>query len=600
MPSGEAEARRDDGGATLSGRAAGSANRWANQARQNGRTPAVIMAAFLAGILLAALVIPAHRSLTTGSVGLGGAGGSEPGSGAGGSAAGSPGGLSTGVGGSAAGSPGGLSTGSGGTSLPGTGASALGPGGSSGSGSGSAISGVTGTGSSNGSGLPGGAGPTGSVGEGGARNSGASAQGVTATSIKLGVLGGSSTTIGPACPRCDQGGQATDEAVVKGLLALWHKQGKLPVYGRDINPVFTTANDLDTTGASAQAACEQLGGQTIFASLVGIGAGGDDCLVTSYHSFVFDAGGGDTLPGHAMDYPYYWQIGSSIEQALTAWASWANANGLLKGHTIGLYAPDDTTDSGIQEVINATFKVELAKLGHPLKVDETYSGEGQSNDAVAVEKMRAQGVDVVFIWNGITEPSGFQNQADQIGYHPLYPMVDAGSFPYDDSLADVAYKASDENGNLGLATRWWDWSVRKPATAVANPAAQQCVDAYEQETGTTIDVYNDDAKLRYMLDECADLQVILQGLQNAGPDLTKTTFVHGLEQIANMQTADYQSVSLTGGPLGTGDNYWQTAQFKQNRWQPTNDYWGMLGRYESWSVFPDDAATVAAAVKEGQ
>ena len=54
---------------------------------------------------------------------------------------------------------------------------------------------------------------------------GASAQGVTATSIGLGVLGGSSTTIGSACTRCNNGGEPTDEAVIKGLIALLEQAG---------------------------------------------------------------------------------------------------------------------------------------------------------------------------------------------------------------------------------------------------------------------------------------------------------------------------------------------------------------------------------------
>lgn len=550
------------------------------------------MAAFLAGILTAALVIPAHRSSSVGTSanGVAGSGSSAvPVTGSGTGSAGTPAGGTAPGGASVSGQGGPAVTGSAGnTGTVSSGAPQAGP---------ATPSGANPSGGSSTTDV---AGSSGSSGGGRGGNSGASARGVTATSVKVGILGGSSATIGPLCPRCSQGGEATDEAEVKGLIALWHKQGLLPVYGRDIDPVFADANDLDATGASSQSACEQIGGQEPFASLTAINAGGDTCLTNTYHSFVFDSGAGATLPTMTQDYPYFWEIGPSIEQALTAWASWANTEGLLHGHVLGLYAPDDAADSGIQEVLKDTFIAELGKLGYHLAVDYAYSGEGESDDTVAVEKMRSAGVNVVFVFNSLTEPAGFQNAAEQVGYNPAYPIVDAGSYPFDDSLADVAYNADAENGDLGLGSRWWDWSAGSPATAAGNPAAQQCADAYEQETGTTLEVYNDDALLRYILDECSDMQVILQGLRNAGPDLTEQTFIHGLEQVRDMQTAEFESVSLTGGPLGTGDNDWQTAEFDKNRWQPSNDYWAMTGPYEPWSYFPGDAATVAEAVKEGQ
>jgi hypothetical protein len=526
------------------------------------------MAAFLVGILVAALVIPNHAtqgSAPTGTVG--GAGSSAasgatattaPGTGPGGSA-------SSAAAGSAPGSHAGLSAGGAGSHAAPVAASTS----------------------------------AGTSGAGGA-NSGASAQGVTATTIKLGVLGGSSQTVGSACPRCDNGGQATDQAMVNGLIALWHKQGKLPVNGRNIVPVFANANDLDATGVTVQSACEQLGGQAPFVALTGFSIGGDDCLGQTYHVFAFDSSAGASLGSHSKSYPYFWEVGPSLEQSLTSWASWANAQGLLKGHVLGLYAPNDQADSGFQELLGATFIPRLQQLGYHLAVDYAYGQNSSSDDPIAVQKMKAQGVNVVFVFGSLTEPSGFQNDALQLGYNPTYPTVDAGDGAFADSLADVAYNSNAENGALGLGSRWWAWSSRNPATPAGNPAAADCVNAYEQQTGTTLDVYNNDAILRYILDECSDMQVILQGLENAGPNLTSQTFIHGLEQVNNMQTAEYQSVSFTNGPGTEGDNTWQTAQFNSGRWQPSNDLWAMTGPYGNWTDFPGDAATVATAIKEGQ
>jgi hypothetical protein len=548
----------------------GGIDAWVRRARRNGRTPAAVMAAFLAGILVAALFIPNHArpgSTTQGALGVAGS------SAASGSTA--PGQSTTTTDGSAP------STASNSASGPFGVKGVTTAGGVTGAHRGTSTPGVT------------------TAGAASAANSGASAQGVTATSIKLGVLGGSSATVGSACPRCNNGGQATDQAMVNGLIALWHKQGKLPVDGRNIVPVFASANDLDATGVTVQSACEQLGGQAPFVALTGFSIGGDDCLGQTYHVFAFDSSAGASLGSHSKSYPYFWEVGPSLEQSLTSWASWANAEGLLKGHVLGLYAPNDQADSGFQELLSATFRARLQQLGYHLAVDYAYGQNSSSDDPIAVQKMKAAGVNVVFVFGSLTEPSGFQNDAQQLGYSPTYPTVDAGDGAFADSLADVAYNGNAENGSLGLGSRWWDWSSRNPATPADNPAAADCVNAYEQQTGTTLDVYSNDAVLRYILDECSDMQVILQGLENAGPDLTSQTFIHGMEQVQNMQTGEYESVSFTNGPGTEGDNDWQTVQFNQNRWQPSNDLWGVTGPYGNWSEFPGDAATVAAAIKAG-
>ena len=213
--------------------------------------------------------------------------------------------------------------------------------------------------------------------------------------------------------------------------------------------------------------------------------------------------------------------------------------------------------------------------------------------------MKAAGVNVVFFLDSLTEPAGFQNQANQLNYHPTYPTVDAGNNAFDDALASVSYNANDENGDLGLGTRFWTWSSGDPAVPSGNPAAADCINAYEQETGTTLSVYNDDAIMRYILDECSSMDVILKALQNAGPDLTSQRYVSAMEQIQNLQTAEYESVSFTNGPGSGGDNSWQSQQFNMNRWQPSNDYWGPIGAWGTWAQF-NDQATVAAAIREGE
>jgi hypothetical protein len=196
--------------------------------------------------------------------------------------------------------------------------------------------------------------------------------------------------------------------------------------------------------------------------------------------------------------------------------------------------------------------------------------------------MKAAGVTVVFVLTGFTEPAGFQNQAQQLNYHPKYPAAGYGSSSFTDATADLAWNANAENGNNLFATNWWGpWTVRQPATTTSNASAQECINAYENSSHTSLDVYNDDAKLLYILAECSALDVILRALQAAGPHLTQASFVSGIETIRQMQTPMYWSVTFgPTKPFGSDD--WQLAQFSKNKWQPSNDYINRIGSPQPW------------------
>ena len=85
---------------------------------------------------------------------------------------------------------------------------------------------------------------------------------------------------------------------------------------------------------------------------------------------------------------------------------------------------------------------------------------------------------------------------------------------------------------------------RKPATPANNPTAAYCLNAYMAYTGRTLDVYDNDSEIRYVLDMCAPLEVIRQAMVAAGPNLTDKTFIQGLYSIKGMQTSEWPSVSF--------------------------------------------------------
>lgn len=399
-------------------------------------------------------------------------------------------------------------------------------------------------------------------------NGGATAPGVTASSITLGILGGSSEALRPVCPRCGQGGGQTDQQIAAAMLKLWHQQGKVPVNGRDVKFEITASQDL--AAESARAACRDLAGRKPFAVVTAPGTepASYQCLAGEFHIPTVD--GVSSTDQDLQQMPLYFTQGAALRKEYANGVAWAEANGLLKGQTIGLYSPADSSTQQLQQYINL-FRQELRNSGYKIAVDYQYQGEGQSDDAVAVQQMMSNKVTVMFVVGTFTEPSGFQNAASRAGYHPKYPIIDT-AFAFNDAVADVGYNPAEEDGNVGMALHWFDFARRKPATPSNNPAAADCLNAYMDETKTVLDVYDDTAKIAYILEICSDLQLVLDGIKNAGPKLTPGSWVAGMEQIGPIQTGLYQQVSFRPGKHA-GLDVFSTATFNKARWQPENLYW---------------------------
>lgn len=513
--------------------------------RRRSRTPSVFLAGLVVGAAVMALALPGRNN----SSGVGVAAGAAAGSTA------------------SAGAAGGTGAATGGDLAGGTAAAGVG-----GAGSASAGSGAVATGSA--AGAAGGAGATATAGSTGSSgplpNGGATFRGVTANKIVIGMANLDSSTMGAACPRCGNGAGA-DGAAADALVAAWHRDHLLPVNGRDFDVVNVKYNVLNSE--DERSACLEMA-QQVHPFLVGgvsMAGGLDQCLAEQNHLLTIDGQQSGDEAYLAQAAPYAWQIQPSEDRVWRNFAPWADRHNLLKGQVLGMYSPDDSVQgyAGVQEDLNRSFRAQLHRLGYKLAVDMTY---GQApDDALAVERFRSAGVTVAFIFGLLTEPSGFQTVAVQQGYYPKYPIAEVQN-ETTDAVADVTYNANAEDGNLAMKTQFFDWSARSPATPLNNAAASYCVNAYSAYTHRTLDVYNNDAELHYLLEICSVLSVARQAILNAGPDLTQSSFVAALEQIHGMQTAYEPVLSFSATKHDGGDEF-ADAQFNKNRWQPTNDYW---------------------------
>jgi hypothetical protein len=401
-------------------------------------------------------------------------------------------------------------------------------------------------------------------------NGGATFRGVTATKVKLGFANLDSGPMAPVCPRCGNGAGA-DGAAANALVEAWRRDKVLPIYGRDFEIVNRKYNIL--SAEDARNACVQLAQQDKPFAVGGVSMRTfAPCLAREFKLMTIDgqqAGYESDLRSMA---PRLYQIQPTADRVWRNFPVWADKQNLLKGQVLGMYSPSDSAQgaAGIQEALSGSFRAMLTKLGYKLAVDMQY--ETVNSDPVAVQRFRAAGVTVAFVFGLLTEPNGFQSAAEKIGYRPKYPIAEVQN-ETTDAVADVTYNPDAQDGNLAMKTQFFDFAARRPAKPLNNAKAEYCLRAYEAYTHRTIDAYDNDAEIHYMLEICSVLDVMREAMVKAGPNLTEQSFLQGLYQVRGMQTAYELSVTYGPSKFGGGDLF-ATARFNKGRVQPSNDYFG--------------------------
>jgi hypothetical protein len=365
------------------------------------------------------------------------------------------------------------------------------------------------------------------------------------------------------------------------LVEAWKRDKLLPINGRTITLAQHTYNGLSPE--AAQSACQSVvadkpflvGGSSLRTTALGSPG---QCLTQQNHMLTVDGAVIGTQAFLKSVAPLAWQLQPTADTDYSNWPTWLNGHGLLKGKTVCMYSPDDSVIPGEQEVLDTSFRAHLHQLGYKLTLDLTY-GTAQS-DAVAVSRFRQSNCTVALILGALTEPSGFQNAAEQQGYRPAYPIAEI-TVETDDSVAAISYNAAAENGNFAMKTAFWSWSKRSPATPKDNPEAAYCLKAYSTYEKKTLDVYDNDAEIQYTLQMCSILEVARQAIINAGPVLTQNSFVAGMEKIHGMGTSSQRSVTF-GRNKHAGADFFTDMRFDSNRHQPSNNLWGVISGYRRW------------------
>ena len=506
------------------------------------------------GVLVGGLLVALTKSPTNSTVATGGgpAVGQSSGQTLSGSGGGSAGGAgAAGTGGSTSGSVSGGAAGGPGSS----GAGQVSTGGTVPSGSGAASVSSGGSGAASGGGAAGGA--TVST-DGCAGLSASGVQGVTAKSIKIGFalpdLGVLAAAVNIGNP------QADINAALQGL----RKEGRLPVCGRDIVPVYQTFNVLDPS--QSRAACDTFTDQDhVFAVVALFAFAASECVTEEKKTFLLDAGQTETLSEMATT-PLLFTSDPPIDAQIRDFAYWAAESGRLNGKSIGVYynqnGPGGTAPPGqyIQQDLIDT----LAKLGHPVKdVVVSTTAENSSaptaadpTDTVAVEKFKADGIQVVF---PMEDSANFFQQAQAQNYHAQWLVFssamasDATTNTYPNSL----------DGALGLL---WE-QVGAAQSGIPPDAQTQLCERWYTEAGNGSPPQRDSAAELTLRESCDPLDLLVRALQAAANNLNYSTLISGMFTIASVPQAYYANQTFRPG------KQWGAAQNVVEQWHASCTCW---------------------------
>jgi hypothetical protein len=358
----------------------------------------------------------------------------------------------------------------------------------------------------------------------------------------------------------------------QAVLDAMHKDGRLPVNGVDVQFVtkgYSAIKDTDKTDV-----CQSFGADTkVFAALGGRDfSAGAQCLASKFHIPVIDANQAPKAAYAAAGKDYF-TLKPDETTIATTFAKWALKQNYLQGKKVGLY-----WETPSKAAVDA-FKQQLATAGVSIasEVQTTGQGVGADQDALAAQKFKAAGADLVIFFVGSSSIINFLSAAGKQSYTPKYVDFDWASH-----LSDVAAGAYDQ-------TEWANTpalaSIRAgDLSAGLSDQATKCLDDYDAFSGkqTERTTPEKSGEFSNILITCDLANLLLEGIKNAtanGAELTQDSLVSGLESVTDFHGAYWDTIGYsatdhegakTGRPIA-----WDTGC---KCYKPTGD-WAPLASF---------------------
>jgi hypothetical protein len=386
-------------------------------------------------------------------------------------------------------------------------------------------------------------------------------QGVTPTTIRIGFA---VPDLGVLAALVNVG---DIKGFTRGILATYRAQGKLPICGRDIEPVFRTYDVLNP--ATSRAACVAFADQDkVFAVFSLFAFSAADCVTREKHLFLFDAGQSLTEPAYAAS-PLLFAAQPPIERQLRAYSSWLVQTGQIDGKKLGVYyvrtGPGGSAPPG--RAVERNLIDELKRLGHPIAEVVATDGCGSfgcsdPNDSLAIQRFRSAGVQVVLLMN---YKASIISTANQQGYRPHWALLGT-AMASDATTGDVP---PSFDGARGLLFE----HVGEQAAGVPASAAEQRCSAFWRAAGGRPPGNRDVAEGQSLRQVCDQIEILTRALAAAGHNLDPAALARGMESIQALPMA-YQS-DLSFAP---GKHYGSSTNLDV-RWSKACSCWRSSGPF---------------------
>lgn len=358
----------------------------------------------------------------------------------------------------------------------------------------------------------------------------ASDVGVTADTIKIGLLVPTSSEVGSTTDQRD-----VQVAEFRAATDAINERGG--IHGRKIVLVDATYDVLDQDEGTRASCLSLADDQKVFAAFntTGYGPPGALCL-TREKGVPFLQGSGHPEEIYGQANGLYSSTFDNQTRNFRNMVQILHDLGALRGRKVGVLG---TEWIGLRREQEEGIVHTLRALGYDPFV-YWLSGDpvsSQTQIPVAVQQMRSNGVTAVMLGADFISGQSFAQTASAQGYTPFYGAADPWSYTTDYVVANMP---DSFDGSIST-TAWRTYDHRAGVPEPAIDAA--CAKEFEEDTGIDLDRTNDpDALYTGTLLACGVVQRFEKAALAAGPDLTRAKLV---QAIANLGTIE---IPFAGGP----------------------------------------------------
>lgn len=322
-----------------------------------------------------------------------------------------------------------------------------------------------------------------------------------------------------------------DEGRYEALVEDLNRRGGIG--GRTVQLAVATYGAVSNRAAEAQAACTSLvTDQRSFAVLAAglLLPSGVQCFTDQGVPLIetLAAGSGYYASGFLISMYPTW------DRTLRQHVAFLQERGMLEGRTIGV-----VTNSGaaVHSVQNSLVPA-LAALGYEVVDIEALNEDATMTQQlpVAVSNMQAEGVDLVINAAAPLANQLFVEQADRSGFRPTYAYSDFGGV-----TSDI----------FGAYPESFDGTIAATSTRIGEARAGIPVDATEQacldRVGPVEPLEPGTLAYSIAMGQCAIFDTFVRGASAAGPHLTRSALLSGVETLGSFPLPGFGDGSLAPG-----------------------------------------------------